>query len=492
MTTTRAVSKIFVGGAWVDSDDSLDPIPVTDPATETTFAYVTSASARDTARAVDAARRAFDDGPWSRLSPRERARYLLRMAEIIEERKPEILELLVAEAGCVESSVEAMQYRTCMEHFVDMAERVVAGHLPVNGVPPIITSRVGQGVVVDDPAGVAALITAYNFPFHLNLMKLGPALGAGCTAVLKPSELTPLTGLILGEIAEAAELPAGVLNVVTGGPAVGEELTTNIGVDVVSFTGSGTVGKAIVRQCAATLKRVVLELGGKSASIVFEDADLDGAAQAVVGNMTRHCGQGCIFQTRTLVQQSIHDELVSRVMGLLANVRVGDTRDPATVMGPLISSAQRERVLGYVESGRNEGAVVAAGGGVPAEPGHGFYVEPTLFVDCDNSMKIAQEEIFGPVGAVISFRDTDEAVRIANDTRYGLGAGVWSRDPVRAYEVARRMRAGSIQVNGGAGGVSPFGPYGGFKESGLGREFGEFGFRAFIEQKFIGWPAITG
>ncbi|MEU6527534.1 aldehyde dehydrogenase family protein [Streptomyces sp. NPDC046924] len=236
---------------------------------------------------------------------------------------------------------------------------------------------------------------------------------------------------------------------------------------------------------------MVLELGGKSAGIVFADADLDAAAQSVVMNMTLHSGQACVLQTRTLVEESVHDELVEKVCALLAGIMVGDPSDATTMMGPVISAMQRDRVENHIRSGSTEGARPAFGGGRPAGLDEGFYIEPTLFVDARNGMTIAQEEIFGPVGTVIPFRDQDEAVRLANDTEYGLGAGVWSRDPVKAYGVARQMRAGSVDVNGGTGGNNTFGPYGGFKQSGLGREFGEFAFAEFLETKSIGWPAIS-
>ncbi|WP_405146729.1 aldehyde dehydrogenase family protein [Nocardia salmonicida] len=492
MTTTFTNAKrFFIGGDWVDPKDPSGEIEVLNPATEDVIAVVSAGSAEDASRAVEAARQAFDHGPWPRMRPRERAEVLLRMAEGMEARKTEILDLLVAEAGAPRKSVEPLHWQTCFDHFVDLAERVVAGHQVVRGIPPVVGKGIGQGVVMDDPAGVATLITAFNFPFHLNLMKLGPALGAGCTVVLKPSELTPLTGLILGEIAAAAGLPDGVLNIVTGGPEAGRELTVHPGVDLVSFTGSGGVGKSIVQVGAQTLKRVVLELGGKSASIVFADADLDAAARAVVSNMTLHSGQACILHTRTLVEKSVHDDLVGRVVELLCAVRLGDPADPATTMGPLISANQRTRVLGHLDSGRAQGGTVAIGGGTPAGLARGFFVEPTLFTGCSNDMEISQEEIFGPVGVVIPFAGIEQAVAMANDTKYGLGAGVWSRDARKAYDVARQMRAGLVNVNGGMGGASPFGPYGGYKQSGIGREFGEFGFREYLESKTIGWPVIA-
>lgn len=481
----------FIGGEWVASISERAPLPVLNPANEEVIATVADADARDTAKAIAAARTAFDEGPWPRMRPKERARALLRVAEAAERRKDEIVDLLVREAGSPISSAELMQFRLCMTHFIDMAERVVAGHEPVRGTTPVLSDRVGQGVVIEEPAGVAALITAFNFPFHLALMKLGPALGAGCTTVMKPSELTPLVGLMFGKLATDADLPAGVLNVVAGGVECGTELSTHPDVDLVSFTGSVAVGAAVMRQAAATIKKVVLELGGKSAGIVFADADLDAAAQSVVAQMTIHSGQACVLQTRTLVEGTVHDELVERVEAILGTLTVGDTSDPSSTLGPLISERQRDRVEGYVQSGVDEGARIAFGGGRPRGLDRGYFVDPTLFVNCRNDMKIAQEEIFGPVGAVIPFDSVDEAVAIANDSKYGLGAGVWTRDSLKGYDVARRLRTGQVLINGGTGGIDTFGPYGGYKRSGLGREFGEFGFSEYLELKNVAWPVIS-
>ncbi len=483
--------ELFIRGDWVVSESELDAIPVVNPSTEEVIATVVDGDARDTARAIAAARTAFDEGPWPRLRPKERAKALLRLAESIEGRKDEIVDLLVREAGSPVAFAEAMQFRLGLTHFVDMAERVVAGHEPVRGTPPVLGSRVGQGVVIEEPAGVAALITAFNYPFHLALMKIGPALGAGCTAVLKPSELTPLVGLIFGELAAEVDLPPGVLNVVSGGVASGVELTSSPHVDVVSFTGSDDVGRRVMQQAAGTFKKVVLELGGKSAGIVFADADLDAAAQSVVLHMTLHAGQGCSLQTRTLVERSVHDELVERVRAILGGMKIGDTADPTSVLGPLISARQRDRVERCVQSGIDEGGTVAFGGGRPSDLARGYFVEPTLFVDCRNDMTIAQEEIFGPVGTVIPFDTVDDAIAIANDSRFGLSAGIWTRDSLKGYQVAERLRTGEVLINGGTGGVDTFGPSGGYKQSGLGREFGEYGFAEYLELKKVAWPVIS-
>jgi len=484
-------NDVYIGGEWVPSESALDDITVVNPATEDVIATVADGGAHDAARAIDAARRAFDEGPWPRLRPKDRAKALLKLAEVIERRQDDIVDLLVREAGSPLAFASTLQFRLGLTHFVDMADRVVAGHETVRGTPPVLGGRVGQGVVIEEPAGVAALITAYNYPFHLALMKIGPALGAGCTAVLKPSELTPLLGLIFGELATEADLPPGVLNVVSGGLESGVELTSSPDVDVVSFTGSDDVGRRVMQQAAGTIKRVVLELGGKSAGIVFADADLDAAAQSVVLHMTLHAGQGCSLQTRTLVERSVHDELVERVRAILGGLKIGDTADPTSMLGPLISARQRDRVEQFVQSGIDEGGTVAFGGGRPRDPQRGYYVEPTLFVGCRNDMTIAQQEIFGPVGTVIPFDTVDDAVAIANDSRYGLSAGIWTRDSLKAYGVAERLRTGQVVINGGPDGIDTFSPYGGYKQSGLGREFGEYGLSEYLELKNVAWPVIS-
>jgi acyl-CoA reductase-like NAD-dependent aldehyde dehydrogenase len=297
--------------------------------------------------------------------------------------------------------------------------------------------------------------------------------------------------LAVAEAAEEAGFPPGVLNVVTAGLDGSQLLTSHPSVDLVSFTGSEPVGAEIGRQAAASIKRVILELGGKSANIITAGADLDRASAQAVSSFTRHSGQVCSSQTRVLVEASIHDELVDRIVQRLAALRIGDPRDEHTDLGPVISGAQRERLESFVKIGVDEGATIAFGGGRPALE-RGYFVEPTLFVDVKNSMTIAQEEIFGPVAAVIPFGDDDEAVAIANDTRYGLGGSVWASDPRRAYRIASSMRTGTVTLNGGGGGVNPHGPFGGYKRSGNGREFGVAGLEEYLETKTINWAAASG
>jgi aldehyde dehydrogenase (NAD+) len=307
--------------------------------------------------------------------------------------------------------------------------------------------------------------------------------------VLKPAPTTPLEAFLLGEIADEAGLPPGVLNIVTGDVAAGQALTSHPAVDVVSFTGSDSVGRLVYAQAAPTLKKVILELGGKSASIVLPDADLARVAPNVALNMTAQAGQGCSLLTRTLVHESRLDELVGLVKSALDAVKVGDPADSATTMGPLISAAQRAKVESLIQAGRDEGAQIVYGGGRPAGLERGFFVEPTLFVNVDNSMTIAQREFFGPVGVVIPFRHEEEAVRLANESDFGLAGGVWAADPVHAYRLATRIRAGMVYINGGGAGSSPHTPFGGYKASGLGVERGEYGLEEFLLSKSIIWSA---
>ncbi|MFG1923411.1 aldehyde dehydrogenase family protein [Cryptosporangium sp. NPDC048952] len=485
---TSLTYRLYIDGSWQDSDGDA-VLTVLNPATEEVIGTVPDATVSDIDRAVRAARRAFDDGPWPNFTPRERSAVLLRMADVMERRSEELKELSIREAGSTRALADTLQVTIPLLHFRDMAERVLFSYQFEQPMPPTIGATLAQGVVSREPYGVAALVSAYNFPFFLNILKLAPALASGCTAVLKPAPTTPLEAFVLGEMAEEAGLPTGVLNIVTGDAAAGEALTSHPGVDLVSFTGSDTVGRLVYSQAAPSLKKVVLELGGKSANIITADVDLERVVPSVVGGMTTHAGQGCSLLTRTLVHRSRLDELVGLVKASLDQVVVGNPADPATTMGPLISAAQRAKVESLIATGHDEGAHVAYGGGRPAHLDRGFFVEPTLFVDVENAMTIAQKEFFGPVGIVIGFDDEDEAVRLANDSEFGLGGGVWASDPVDAYRIARRIRAGMVYLNGGGAGSSPHTAFGGYKQSGLGLERGEFGLEEFLHAKSIIWSA---
>jgi aldehyde dehydrogenase (NAD+) len=485
--------RLFINGEWLDGSGS-ETVTVINPATEAVIGAVPIGTVADAQAAVRAARAAFDDGPWGRSTPKERAAVLLRMADILQRRWEELIALNIAEAGSTRALAEFLQVGAPLEHLRDFAERVLPSYQFDTPMMPYIGAGghagIGQGIVQREAIGVATLITPYNFPLFLNVFKLGPALAAGCAVILKPSPETPLEALILGEVAQEAGLPPGVLNIVTGDIEASAELTRNPMVDMVSFTGSDAVGRKVYAQGTDTFKRVVLELGGKSANILLDDADLGKAAADVIANFTIHAGQGCSLLTRTLVHESRFDELVALVKAGLDHVKVGDPADQSVTMGPLISAAQRERVETLVRTGQQEGGQIAYGGSRPAGLEKGFFFEPTLFVDVDNSMTISRREVFGPVGVVIPVKDDDEAVSIANDSDFGLGGGVWSADPVRAYRVGRRMRTGSVVVNGGGGGgLSPYAPFGGYKHSGLGREWGAAGMEEYLQQKSITWAA---
>ncbi|MFD3309515.1 aldehyde dehydrogenase family protein [Streptomyces sp. NPDC058694] len=491
MTTAYSFSsQLYIDGRRTDGESEARLV-VRNPATEQTIAEVPQSALTDVRQAIEAARRAFDEGPWPRMKPGERAAVLLRMAEEMEHRLPDLVAVNMAEAGSVRPLAESLQTRVPVAHLRDMAERVMPAFAWERPMDPTIAPGIGisQGVLRREAFGVCALISAYNFPFFLSMMKVIPALAAGCTAVLKPAPATPLESLLIGDFADAAGLPPGVLNIVTGDAEAGRELTTHPMVDLVSFTGSDTVGRTVYAQAAASLKKVVLELGGKSATIVRADGDLDGAVRSALTGITTHAGQGCSLLTRTLVHESVHDELVARLTAALAEVRVGDPADPSTTMGPLISEAQRDKVEKLIRVGEEEGARLACGGKRPAGLDRGYFVEPTLFTGVDSKMTIARTEFFGPVGVVVPFATDEEAVRIANDSPYGLAGAVWSADTVAAYDMASRIRAGGVTLNGGSAGVNPRAAFGGYKQSGLGREWGEFGLDEYLQTKTVSWAA---
>jgi aldehyde dehydrogenase (NAD+) len=486
--TSLTTYRLYIGGEWVDaaSDDSLTVI---NPATEKVIGEVAQASSADVDRAVAAARGAFDEGPWPWMSPKERSAVLVRFMHAIRARKAELVELIIAEAGAARPIAENFQFEIGMKYAEWFAERAATfpfvDSLPVQSGP----RGLGQGVILKEPIGVVAAITAFNYPLYLNLAKVAPALAMGNSVVLKPSPYTPLEAFVLGEIADEAGLPPGVLNVVTGDNVASEHLTSHPGVDMVSFTGSDVVGKRIVRQTADTLKKTLLELGGKSPNIVFAGTDVAKFAMGAAFTFTIHAGQGCALPTRILAERPVYDEVVEGLTTALARITVGDPTDAKTGMGPLIREAQRERVERYVASGHEEGARLVFGGGRPSGLDEGFFVEPTLFADVDNAMTVAQEEIFGPVGVVIPFEGEEEAIAIANGTRYGLAASLWHPDPTRAFAIAQRIRAGTVTMNGGGGGPSPWAPFGGYKQSGIGREYGDYGLLEYAQLKSVAWSA---
>jgi aldehyde dehydrogenase (NAD+) len=456
------------------------------PATEEVLGEVADASAEDMRRAIAAARRAFDETDWS-TNRSLRKRGLEQLQEALEAEREELREELIAEVGAPRMFTHAFQLDAPLDEAFRWPAKTI-DEFPwerrlADATPMGIPSRLE---VWKEPVGVVGCIIPWNVPFEITANKLGPALATGNTVVVKPAPDTPWNATRIGRlVAEKTDIPPGVVNVVTSSDhLVGEELTLSPQVDMVSFTGSTATGKRIMKTGAATLKRVFLELGGKSANIVLDDADF---ATVVPGGTVAclHAGQGCALPTRLLLPRSRYDEGVALITEAMANVPFGDPDDPGVFAGPLINRKQHDRVMGYIAKGQEEGAKLVVGGGRPAHLPKGWFVEPTLFVDVDNSMTIAQEEIFGPVLSVISYDDDDDAVRIANDSRYGLAGMVFSGSEERAVAVARRIRTGSIGVNGGV----PYGaecPFGGYKSSGLGRQNGLEGFEQYLETKSVG------
>jgi aldehyde dehydrogenase (NAD+) len=460
------------------------------PATEEVLGPVADADAADMHRAIDAARRAFDETTWA--TDRElRKRCLGQLQEALEKDREALREELIAEVGCPRMTTHANQLDIPLDGALRYPMKLMDEFEWRVGMPDVVDRRGNPNTrqVWKEPVGVVGAIVPWNFPLEVTLNKLGQALATGNTVVLKPAPDTPWNATRLGRlVAEQTDFPAGVLNVVTSSDhLVGEELTLSPKVDLISFTGSTVVGKRIMEKGAATLKRVFLELGGKSATIVLDDADFATSVPSGIA-VCFHAGQGCAIQTRMLLPRSRYEEGVEILKATLSSVAYGDPQQPDVLMGPVISAKQRDRILGYIAKGVEEGATLALGGGRPAHLPKGWFVEPTLFTDVDNSMTIAQEEIFGPVLVAIPYEDDDDAVRIANDSVYGLSGGVFSASLERALSVAERIRTGSFAVNGGM----PIGqadmPFGGFKHSGIGRQNGVAGFDQYLETKSVAWP----
>lgn len=480
----------FINGAELQSTGGYED--VINPATESVIGQAPLASSEDVDLAITAAKQAYDSGEWSRRTPSFRAEVLTRFHDCLHSRADELAEIIVTEAGAVQADKRARQIDLPLRHFKHMIDVGLRDHeytLPPVVAPVGSKKTLGTAVVQRVPVGVVGAITAYNYPTYLNLAKLGPALMAGNTVVLKPSNMTPFQALFLGEIAKEAGLPAGVLNIVNGGVSVGEALTTDPRVDLVSFTGSDTVGALVAGQAAGTLKRVLLELGGKSAMIVRADGNLDLAAAVVLRGFTAHAGQGCGMFTRTLVHNSIRAELVSRVSQMAKKIKVGDPADSSSQMGPIISAAQLERVERYVQAGKDSGAKLVAGGQRTKGLEKGYFYDPTLFDDVDNQSDISQDEIFGPVGVVSGFDTDEEAIAMANHSPFGLRAGIISANCGLAYEMACDINVGHALINGGALTAMSELPFGGTKRSGYGREGGAAGYQAYTEMKAIEFHA---
>ncbi|OLF16695.1 aldehyde dehydrogenase family protein [Actinophytocola xanthii] len=469
---TQARTAHYIGGAFADTEGA-ERIDVVNPATEEVIASVPAGTAADADAAVRAAAAAFPD--WAATPLADRVAAVRRINDGLRARADELAATITAEVGTPITFASKVQVTNPVGISAGVLEEIEAGALdPVT---------VGNSTVVREPVGVVAAITPWNFPLQQMVAKVTPALAAGCTVVLKPSEVAPLTAGLLASIVDEAGLPAGVFNLVHGtGPVVGEALAAHPLVDMVSFTGSTRAGRRVAAVGAETVKRVALELGGKSASVVLDDADLVRAVKITVANCFMNNGQACSALTRLLVPADRHDEAVQAAVAAASKYQPGDPTQESTRIGPSVSAAQRDRVVDFIRKGVEEGATLAHGGPEPVE-GPGYFVRPTVFAGVREDMTIAQEEIFGPVLCVLPYADEADAVRIANGTQYGLAAGVFGGDVDRAFAIAGRLRAGQVDVNGGM--FNTRAPFGGFKQSGNGREFGRYGLEEFTELKSI-------
>jgi betaine-aldehyde dehydrogenase len=469
--------RMYINGEFVESERG-SHYPVSDPSTEESIAEVPSGDEKDVDRAVAAAKAAFDSGPWPETTAQERGRILFRLAERVRKESVMLSELESRNSGkpIVEAEYDMADVATCFEYYGGLSTKVL-GH--VNPVPDNALS-----LSLREPVGVAGQIIPWNYPLLMAAWKLAPAIAAGCTCVLKPAEQTPLTALEFAHFLTDAGLPPGVVNIVTGfGESAGAPIASHPDVNKVAFTGSASVGKAIVKMAADTVKRVTLELGGKSPNIFFADADFESAIDGALFGVFINQGEVCSAGSRILVEKPIYPKFLEAMAAKARTIRVGPPLERQTKMGPLVSKEQFDRVRSYQELGKKE-AKLAIGGGCPARITRGYYVEPTIFYDVENSARIAQEEIFGPVAALIPFSNEAEAVRIANATPYGLAAAVWSRDIFKAFRVVKALRAGIVWVNH----MQPTfveAPWGGYKQSGFGRELGPSGIEEYLETKQV-------
>jgi aldehyde dehydrogenase (NAD+) len=481
--TKISPGRLLINGQWRDAAKTFDTL---NPATGDVLTQIAEASAQNVDDAVAAARQAFEDrtGPWRKMSASERGRLIWKLADLLEKNIEEFAELETLDNGkpIFESrNVDMPMVIDVLRYFAGLATKIHG--------ETINTFESAFTYTLREPVGVVGLIIPWNFPLLLASWKLGPALACGCTVVMKPAEQTPLTTLRLGELAIEAGMPPGVINIVTGGPETGKAIVRHPGIDKVAFTGSTAVGKEIMKGAAESLKRVTLELGGKSPNIVFADSDLDGAVRGAINGIFYGKGEVCNAGSRLFLESKVQDEFTEKLVARAKKLQPGDPLDPKTRLGAIVSQEQMQTVLGYIEAGKQDGAKLIAGGNrASVDGGKGFFLEPTIFGGVRNDMKIAQEEIFGPVLSVLAFDDLDEVIAQANRTPYGLAAAVWTRDIKRAHTVSRQLRAGTVWINT-YGLMDASLPFGGFKSSGFGRELSAHAMEHYTELKTV-WLSL--
>jgi len=471
--------RLLIDGQWLDGPKKFETV---NPATGEVLTEIVEASGSDVDRAVAAARKAFEDhnGAWRKMSASERGRLIWRLAELVEKNVDELAELETLDNG---KPVFESRY-VDMPMVIDVFRYYAGWATKIHG-ETVNSFEAAFTYTLREPVGVVGLIIPWNFPLLLASWKLGPALACGCTTVVKPAEQTPLTTLRLGELAIEAGFPPGVINVLTGGPETGKAIVGHPGIDKIAFTGSTAVGKEIMRGAAGSLKRISLELGGKSPNIVFADSDIDNAVKGAINGIFYGKGEVCAAGSRLFVESKVRDEFLDKLVGRASKLRPGDPLDPKTRLGAIVSEEQMHTVLGYIEAGKREGAKLVAGGTrVSVDGGKGFFIEPTIFGEVNNQMKIAREEIFGPVLATLKFDDLDEVVAQANQNQYGLAAAVWTRDVKKAHQVSRQLRAGTVWINT-YGVLDASLPFGGYKQSGFGRELGMHAIEHYTEVKTV-------
>jgi aldehyde dehydrogenase (NAD+) len=476
--TGPAATKLLINNRWVSSESG-KTFATVNPSTGEEICQVAEADAADVDKAVQAARRAFDQGPWKKMRASERGRLLHRLADLIEQNAEQLARLETLDNGkplSIAKAVDVTKTIACYRYFAGWADKVQGKTIPIDGDFFCYTRH--------EPIGVIGQIIPWNYPLLMQAWKLAPALATGNTIVMKPAEQTPLSALRLGELILEAGFPEGVVNLLPGfGPTAGAAIARHMDVDKVAFTGSTEVGRLIMEAAAkSNLKRISLELGGKSPNIIFADSDIDDAVEGAHLGLFVNQGQSCCAGSRVFVEQTIYDEFVEKSIARARKRRVGDPLDPLTDQGPQVSESQFDRIMGYIESGKREGATLACGGERVGD--RGYFIQPTVFSDVQDEMKIAREEIFGPVMSIIAFKDMDEVISRANRTTYGLAAGVWTRDIKKAHAVANSVRAGTVWVNCYHV-LDTRAPFGGFKQSGMGRELGEYGLQQYTEVKTV-------